>query len=240
MKIDILAFGAHPDDVELSCGGTIYKEIQNGKTVGIIDMTKGELGTRGSVAIRKKEAAHAAELLGVSFRENLNFSDGFIMNDKAHQLKVIKIIRQYRPEIVLCNAVDDRHTDHGKASKLVSDACFLSGLGKLETHSDGSTDFQEPWRPKSIYHYIQWKTLQPDFVVDISAQIDQKMAAVLAYSSQFYDPNSQAAETPISSKNFIESIRYRAADLGRLVGVDFAEGFNVEMLPAIDSLFDLK
>jgi bacillithiol biosynthesis deacetylase BshB1 len=240
MKIDILAFGAHPDDVELSCGGTIYKEIQNGKTVGIIDMTKGELGTRGSVAIRKKEAAHAAELLGVSFRENLNFSDGFIMNDKAHQLKVIKIIRQYRPEIVLCNAVDDRHTDHGKASKLVSDACFLSGLGKLETHSDGSTDFQEPWRPKSIYHYIQWKTLQPDFVVDISAQIDQKMAAVLAYSSQFYDPNSQAAETPISSKNFIESIRYRAADLGRLVGVDFAEGFNVERLPAIDSLFDLK
>ena len=240
MKIDILAFGAHPDDVELSCGGTIYKEIQNGKTVGIIDMTKGELCTRGSVAIRKKEAAHAAELLGVSFRENLNFSDGFIMNDKAHQLKVIKIIRQYRPEIVLCNAVDDRHTDHGKASKLVSDACFLSGLGKLETHSDGSTDFQEPWRPKSIYHYIQWKTLQPDFVVDISAQIDQKMAAVLAYSSQFYDPNSQAAETPISSKNFIESIRYRAADLGRLVGVDFAEGFNVERLPAIDSLFDLK
>ena len=240
MKIDIIAFGAHPDDVELSCGGTIYKEIQNGKTVGIIDMTKGELGTRGSVAIRKKEAAHAAELLGVSFRENLNFSDGFIMNDKAHQLKVIKIIRQYRPEIVLCNAVDDRHTDHGKASKLVSDACFLSGLGKLETHSDGSTDFQEPWRPKSIYHYIQWKTLQPDFVVDISAQIDQKMAAVLAYSSQFYDPNSQAAETPISSKNFIESIRYRAADIGRLVGVDFAEGFNVERLPAIDSLFDLK
>ena len=240
MKIDIIAFGAHPDDVELSCGGTIYKEIQNGKTVGIIDMTKGELGTRGSVAIRKKEAAHAAELLGVSFRENLNFSDGFIMNDKAHQLKVIKIIRQYRPEIVLCNAVDDRHTDHGKESKLVSDACFLSGLGKLETHSDGSTDFQEPWRPKSIYHYIQWKTLQPDFVVDISAQIDQKMAAVLAYSSQFYDPNSQAAETPISSKNFIESIRYRAADIGRLVGVDFAEGFNVERLPAIDSLFDLK
>ena len=240
MKIDILAFGAHPDDVELSCGGTIYKEIQNGKTVGIIDMTRGELGTRGSVAIRKKEAAHAAELLGVSFRENLNFSDGFIINDKAHQLEVIKIIRQYRPEIVLCNAVDDRHTDHGKASKLVSDACFLSGLGKLETHSDGSTDFQEPWRPKSIYHYIQWKTLQPDFVVDISAQIDQKMAAVLAYSSQFYDPNSQAAETPISSKNFIESIRYRAADLGRLVGVDFAEGFNVERLPAIDSLFDLK
>lgn len=240
MKIDILAFGAHPDDVELSCGGTIYKEIQNGKTVGIIDMTKGELGTRGSVAIRKEEATHAAKLLGVSFRENLNFSDGFIMNDKAHQLEVIKIIRQYRPEIVLCNAVDDRHTDHGKASKLVSDACFLSGLGKIETHSDGSTDFQEPWRPKSIYHYIQWKTLQPDFVVDISAQIDQKMAAVLAYSSQFYDPNSQAAETPISSKNFIESIRYRAADLGRLVGVDFAEGFNVERLPAIDSLFDLK
>jgi len=240
MKIDILAFGAHPDDVELSCGGTIYKEIQNGKTAGILDLTRGELGTRGTAETRKEEAAHAAEILGVSFRENLNFSDGFIMNNKDHQLEIIKKIRQYRPEIVLCNAVDDRHTDHAKASQLVSDACFLSGLVKIETQLEGEDGFQEPWRPKLIYHYIQWKPLQPDFVVDISLQIDQKMASVLAYKTQFYDPKSQAPETPISSKNFVDSIRYRAADLGRLVGVDYAEGFNVERLPAIDSLFDLK
>jgi bacillithiol biosynthesis deacetylase BshB1 len=240
MKIDILAFGAHPDDVELSCGGTIYKEIQNGKTVGIIDLTKGELGTRGSADTRKEEAARAAKILGVSFRENLNFSDGFIVNDKAHQLEVIKKIRKYRPEIVLCNALEDRHIDHGKASKLVSDACFLSGLVKIETDSIEKNDLQGPWRPKSIYHYIQWNTLQPDFIVDISSQIDQKMASVLAYSTQFYDPKSQELETPISSKNFVDSVRYRAADLGRLVGVDYAEGFNIERLPAIDSLFDLK
>ena len=240
MKIDILAFGAHPDDIELSCAGTIIKEIQNGKTVGLIDLTKGELGTRGTAETRKIEAAKAADILGVTFRENLNFSDGFILNDKAHQLEIIKKIRQYRPEMVLCNAVDDRHTDHGKASALVSDACFLSGLVKIDTHSDTSNALQEPWRPKSIYHYIQWKTLQPDFVVDISTQIDQKMDAVLAYATQFYDPKSQAPETPITSKNFVDSIRYRAADLGRLVGVAYAEGFNVERLPAIDSLFDLK
>ena len=240
MKIAILAFGAHPDDVELSCGGTIFKEVQNGKTVVIIDLTKGELGTRGSADTRQIEAVNAAQILGVSFRENLNFSDGFIVNDKAHQLEIIKKIRHYRPEIVLCNAVDDRHPDHGKASKLVSDACFLSGLVKIVTRSQDINDLQGPWRPKSIYHYIQWKTLQPDFVVDISSQIDKKMASVLAYATQFYDPKSQAPETPISSKNFVDSIRYRAADLGRLVGVDYAEGFNVERLPAIDSLFDLK
>lgn len=240
MKIDILAFGAHPDDVELSCGGTIFKEVQNGKTVGVIDLTKGELGTRGTAETRKEEASKAADILGISFRENLNFSDGFIMNDKAHQLEIIKKIRQYRPEIVLCNAVDDRHTDHRKASQLVSDACYLSGLVKIETHSEGEVDLQGPWRPKTIYHYIQWKPLQPDVVVDISSFIDQKMASVLAYSSQFYDPMSLAPETPISSKNFVDSIRYRAADLGRLVGVDYAEGFNVERVPTIDSLFDLK
>ncbi|MDG1374298.1 MAG: bacillithiol biosynthesis deacetylase BshB1, partial [Flavobacteriaceae bacterium] len=165
---------------------------------------------------------------------------GFIVNDKAHQLEVIKKIRKYRPEIVLCNALEDRHIDHGKASKLVSDACFLSGLVKIETDSIEKNDLQGPWRPKSIYHYIQWNILQPDFVVDISSQIDQKMASVLAYSTQFYDPKSQELETPISSKNFVDSVRYRAADLGRLVGVDYAEGFNIERLPAIDSLFDLK
>lgn len=240
MKIDILAFGAHPDDVELSCGGTILKEIHNGKTVGIIDLTKGELGTRGSVQTRAAEASNAASILGVSIRKNLSFSDGFIVNDKAHQLEVIKLIRHYQPEIVLCNAIDDRHIDHGVASKLVSDACFLSGLIKIETKFLDSEAVQAPWRPKSIYHYIQWKPLEPDFVVDISDQIDKKMESVMAYSTQFYNPNSQDPETPISSKNFVDSVRYRAADLGRLAGVAYAEGFNVERLPAIDSLFDLK
>tara|TARA_B110000483_G_scaffold187806_1_gene222582 strand:+ start:13 stop:735 length:723 start_codon:yes stop_codon:yes gene_type:complete len=240
MKIDILAFGAHPDDVELSCGGTLIKEIHNGKTVGIIDLTKGELGTRGTAQTRAIEASNAASILGVSFRKNMNFSDSFILNDKAHQLEVIKVIRHYQPKIVLCNAIDDRHIDHGVASKLVSDACFLSGLIKIETKSEDSEAIQLPWRPKSIYHYIQWKPLEPDFVVDISEQIDQKMETVMAYSTQFYDPNSQDPETPISSKNFLDSIHYRAADLGRLTGVAFAEGFNVERLPAIDSLFDLK
>ena len=240
MKIDILAFGAHPDDVELSCGGTILKEIHNGKTVGIIDLTKGELGTRGTVQTRATEASNAASILGVSFRKNLSFSDGFIANDKAHQLEVIKLIRHHQPEIVLCNAIDDRHIDHGVASKLVSDACFLSGLIKIETKSLDSEAVQAPWRPKSIYHYIQWKPLEPDFVVDISDHIDKKMESVMAYSTQFYNLNSQDPETPISSKNFVDSVRYRAADLGRLIGVGYAEGFNVERLPAIDSLFDLK
>ena len=240
MKIDILAFGAHPDDVELSCGGTILKEIHNGKTVGIIDLTKGELGTRGTVQTRATEASNAASILGVSFRKNLSFSDGFIANDKAHQLEVIKLIRHHQPEIVLCNAIDDRHIDHGVASKLVSDACFLSGLIKIETKFLDSEAVQAPWRPKSIYHYIQWKPLEPDFVVDISDHIDKKMESVMAYSTQFYNPNSQDPETPISSKNFVDSVRYRAADLGRLIGVGYAEGFNVERLPAIDSLFDLK
>ena len=240
MKIDILAFGAHPDDVELSCGGTILKEINNGKTVAIIDLTKGELGTRGTAQTRATEASNAASILGVSFRDNLGFSDGFIVNDKAHQLEVIKLIRHYNPEIVLCNAIDDRHIDHGVASKLVSDSCFLSGLVKIETKFNDSLVAQSPWRPKSIYHYIQWEPLTPDFVVDISDHIDKKMESVSAYSSQFYDSKSKEPDTPISSKNFIDSVRYRAADLGRLTGTLYAEGFNVERVPAIDTLFDLK
>ena len=240
MKIDILAFGAHPDDVELSCGGTILKEINNGKTVAIIDLTKGELGTRGTAQTRATEASNAASILGVSFRNNLGFSDGFIVNDKSHQLEVIKLIRHYKPEVVLCNAIDDRHIDHGVASKLVSDSCFLSGLVKIETKFNDSLVAQSPWRPKSIYHYIQWKPLTPDFVVDISDHIDKKMESVSAYSSQFYDSKSKEPDTPISSKNFIDSVRYRAADLGRLTGTLYAEGFNVERVPGIDSLFDLK
>lgn len=238
MKLDILVFGAHPDDAELGAGGTIAKEVAKGKKVGIVDLTRGELGTRGSAEIRATEAAAAGKILKIAVRENLKFRDGFFSNDEWHQLEVIKMIRKYQPEIVLCNAIDDRHIDHGKGSKLVSDSCFLSGLVKIETKVNA--EIQSPWRPKLVYHYIQWKNLTPDFVVDITDYIDNKTAAIMAYSSQFHDPDSKEPETPISSKTFIESVRYRAQDLGRLVGTDYAEGFNVERLIAVDSLYDIS
>lgn len=237
MKLDILAFGAHPDDVELGCGGTIAKEIALGKKVGIIDLTRGELGTRGSAAIRDKEAADAAKILGVSIRENLNMRDGFFINDEAHQLQIIKMVRKYQPDVVLCNAIDDRHIDHGKGSSLVSDACFLSGLKKIETSLEDKT--QTVWRPKLVYHYIQWKSLKPDFVVDISEFNSKRVEAILAYGSQFYDPSNTEPETPIATKNFLESLNYRAQDLGRLIGVDYAEGFTVERYVGVNSLSDL-
>lgn len=238
MKLDILAFGAHPDDVELGCSGTIAKEIALGKKVGIIDLTRGELGTRGSVEIRNSESAKASEILGVAARENLDMRDGFFVNDEAHQMKIIQMLRKYQPEIVLCNAIDDRHIDHGKGSKLVSDSCFLSGLRMIETSLDGEN--QTAWRPKVVYHYIQWKNLEPDFVVDISEFMDVKMESILAYSSQFYNPNTNEPESPISSKNFLDSVKYRAQDLGRIVGVDYAEGFTVERYLTVNSLSDLK
>tara|TARA_R110001583_G_scaffold6491_4_gene32767 strand:- start:3453 stop:4169 length:717 start_codon:yes stop_codon:yes gene_type:complete len=234
MKLDILAIGAHPDDVELGCGASIAKEISLGKKVGILDLTRGELGTRGTAEIRDNEAKESAKILGIAVRENLGFSDGFFLNDKKHQLEIIKIIRKYQPDIVLCNAIDDRHIDHPKGSNLVSNACFLSGLMKIETEVNGIV--QEPWRPKQVYHYIQWKNIEPDFVVDVSGFIDIKLKAVNAYSSQFYNPNSKEPSSPISSKNFIDSIVYRAQDLGRLIGVDHAEGFNTERYIAIKSL----
>ncbi|MBF7090764.1 bacillithiol biosynthesis deacetylase BshB1 [Flavobacterium sp. ALJ2] len=237
MKLDILAFGAHPDDVELGCAGTILKEISLGKKVGIVDLTRGELGTRGSAELRDQEAAVAANILGVSVRENLAMRDGFFVNDETHQLEVIKMIRKYKPEIVLCNAIDDRHIDHGKGSKLVSDACFLSGLMKIETTLNGEQ--QTAWRPKVVYHYIQWKNIEPDFVVDITGFTEKKVESILAYGSQFYDANSKEPATPITSKNFLESLNYRAQDLGRLVGVDFAEGFTVERYLVVNSLGDL-
>lgn len=238
MKVDILAFGAHPDDVELGCAGTILKEISLGKKVGIIDLTRGELGTRGSAEIRDQEANAAAKILGVVARENLEMRDGFFVNDEKHQLEIIKMIRKYQPEIVLCNAIDDRHIDHGKGSKLVSDACFLSGLMKIETELDGEQ--QKAWRPKVVYHYIQWKNIEPDFVVDITGFTDKKIESILAYSSQFYDPKSKEPESPISSKNFLESLNYRSRDLGRIAGVEHAEGFTVERHLAVNSLADLK
>lgn len=237
MKLDILAFGAHPDDVELACAGTILKEVSLGKKVGIIDLTRGELGTRGSAEIRDQEANAAAKILGVVARENLEMRDGFFTNDEKHQLEIIKMIRKYQPEIVLCNAIDDRHVDHGKGSKLVSDACFLSGLMKIETQLDGNR--QNAWRPKIVYHYIQWKNIKPDFVIDITGFTDKKIESILAYGSQFYDPNSKEPESPISSKNFLESLNYRSRDFGRLVGVEHAEGFTAERYLAINSLGDL-
>lgn len=238
MKLDILAFGAHPDDVELGCSGTLAKEISLGKKVGVIDLTRGELGTRGSVEIRNSEAAKAGSILGISVRENLDLRDGFFQNNEESQLKVIQMIRKYQPEIVICNAIQDRHIDHGKGSKLVSDACFLSGLRRIETEIEGVS--QNAWRPKVVYHYIQWETITPDFVVDVTGFMDKKVASILAYSSQFFDPNSKEPESPITSKNFLDSVNYRAQDLGRLVGVDFAEGFTVERYLAVNSLADLK
>lgn len=237
IKLDILAIGAHPDDVELGCSATLAKEISLGKKVGILDLTRGELGTRGSAEIRDLEAKKAAEILGVTVRENLNFADGFFENNKKNQLEIIKIIRKYKPNIVLCNAFDDRHIDHPKGSKLTSDACFLSGLVKIETLINNN--IQEAWRPKQVYHYIQWKNIEPDFVVDVTGFMDIKMEAVQAYSSQFYDPNSKEPTSPISSKNFLDSVKYRAQDLGRLVGVEYAEGFNTERYVAVKNLDNL-
>ena len=241
MKLDILAFGAHPDDVELGCAATLAKEINNGKKVGIIDLTRGELGTRGTAETRETESDEAARILGVEIRLNMNFADGFLVNDKKHQIELIKMIRKFQPEIVICNALEDRHIDHAKASKLVSDACFLSGLLKIDTKFDDDDDqWQDSWRPKQVYHYIQWKNLEPDFVVDVTGYINKKMEAVFAYKTQFYDKTSKEPETPISSKNFTDSIEYRARDMGRLIGVEHGEGFNTERYPAVNSLFDLK
>ena len=238
VKLDILAFGAHPDDVELGCGGTLAKEISNGKKVGIIDLTAGELGTRGSAEIRTLEANKASKILGLKTRENLNFKDGFFKNNENHQIKVIQVIRKYQPEIILCNALDDRHIDHPKASKLVSDSSFLSGLVKIDTSLNGEK--QQPWRPKSVYHYIQWKNLSPDFVVDVSGFMEKKISAINAYKSQFYNPESNEPETLISKKNFIDNVINRSADLGRLIGVDYAEGFNTQRLLGVSSLNDFK
>lgn len=218
MKIDILAIGAHPDDVELGCGATVAKMVAEGKKVGILDLTQGELGTRGTAETRKQEAAAATEILGVSFRENLGFRDGFFVNDEKHQLEIIKIIRKYQPDIVLANATEDRHIDHEKGANLVEDACFLSGLRKIETG-------QEAWRPKYVFHYIQWYPLNPDFVLDVSGYIEKKKLACFAYKTQLFNPDISEPETPISSRLFQHSIENRARDLGMLIGTEAGEGF---------------
>ena len=233
MKVDVLVFGAHPDDVELGCGGTVIKLVAEGKKVGIIDLTKGELGTRGSAKTRKQECKKASEILGVAMRENMNFKDGFFENSEVNKLNLIKKIRRHKPDIVIANAPTDRHPDHGRASELVLDACFLSGLEKVDTE-------QEVWRPNAIYHYIQFMHLQADFVIDISKQMDKKLQAVKAYKTQFYDKNSNETETIISKKGFLESVKYRAQDLGRQANCEFAEGFIASQLLKVNSFFDIK
>lgn len=237
MKLDILAIGVHPDDVELSCAGTILKHIELGKTVGILDLTLGELGTRGNATIRTQEAMRAASILGVSVREQLNMADGFFENNETNQRLIIEVIRKYQPEVILCNAISDRHPDHGRAAKLTTDACFYSGLLKVETKENITT--QKPWRPKSVYHYIQDNFIEPDFVIDVTAFNDKKMESIMAYSSQFFDPNSKEPQTPISSKNFIDYINAKARLFGRSINVDFAEGFTVNRYMGVNNLFDL-
>ena len=237
MKLDILAFAAHPDDVELACSGTLLKHILAGKKAGVVDLTRGELGTRGTAAIRQEEADRATELLGLSSRDNLGFADGFFVDDRAHQLEVVKKIRQYQPEIILANAPMDRHPDHGRASALLTTACFLSGLLKIETLVDGQV--QPPWHPKAIYHYIQDRYIQPDFIVDISAVFEQKLKIIKTFSSQFYNPDSKEPVTAISTPEFMEFLVARAQHFGRDAGVKYAEGFKVERVVAVNNLFDL-
>lgn len=241
MKLDILAFAAHPDDIELACCGTLLKHIEMGKKVGIIDMTKGELGTRGTAAIREKEAMVAAKMMGVVARENLDLGDGFFEHSKENTLTIIKKIRKYQPEIILANALHDRHPDHGRAAKLVAEACFYSGLQKIET-KEGNVN-QEKWRPKAVYHYIQDRNLKPDFVVDITEFIDRKMEVILAFRSQFYLPDAKEFEeelqTPISGKQFFDFLKAKAATYGRPAGLDYAEGYNVSRIPGVDDLFSL-
>ncbi|MFT6828169.1 MAG: bacillithiol biosynthesis deacetylase BshB1 [Roseivirga sp.] len=237
MKLDILALAAHPDDVELSSSGTLLKAIMNGKKAGIVDFTRGELGTRGTPEIREQEANESAKILGLVARENLGFRDGFFKNDEEHQLEVIKMIRKYRPEIVLANAYDDRHSDHGRASQLSKEACFLSGLKNVHTQLDGME--QEAWRPKLVYHYIQSIPSQPNFIVDVSAVWETKVASIKAFASQFFDPNSSEPNTYISSPEFMKMVEARAIHYGHEIGVKYGEGFNVERMAGVEDVFDL-
>lgn len=237
MKLDILAIGVHPDDVELSCSGTLAKHVAMGKSVGILDLTRGELGTRGNAELRTIEANAAAKILGVKIRTQLNFKDGFFEHNEIHLKQIIEQIRKHQPEIILCNAISDRHPDHGRAAKLVADACFLSGLIKIETIVDGAK--QVAWRPKAVYHYIQDHFIHPDFVVDITDYFEIKQKSIMAFSSQFFSSNSNEPETPISSKEFLESIHSKMSIWGRAIGVKYAEGFTTVRYPGINNLFDL-
>lgn len=223
MKLDILAFAAHPDDIELACSGTLIRQIKKGDSVGIIDLTEGELGSRGSRELRYEEAEKASKIMGISVRENLNLGDGFFEINEPSLIRVIEAIRKYKPEIVLCNAIKDRHPDHGRGSELVKRAAFLSGLIKIETSENGIP--QEKWRPKRVFHYIQDEYIEPDFVIDITDEMETKMKSILAYSSQFYNPESKEPQTPISSKEFMDFLEGRAEQFGRNIGTKYGEGF---------------
>jgi len=233
MKADIIAFGVHPDDLELGCGGTLIAAIAEGKKVAVIDLTRGELGTRGSAEIRTKEAAAAAEALGVHARENLDMADGFFEHNETNLRKVIVAIRKYQPTIVICSAIEDRHPDHGRSSKLISDAAFLSGLRKIETEWNGQP--QESWRPAQVFHYIQDRYLKPDFVYDISSYFEQKMKAILCYTTQFNTLDESEPHTYISNPDFIDVIRSRALMFGKRIGVNFAEGYITQKMIGITS-----
>lgn len=237
ITLDILAFGAHPDDVEISCGATLIRSVEEGKKLGIIDLTGGELGSRGTQSIRREEAKRAGDLIGLTIRENLEFRDCFFINDETHRMRVIEKLRQYRPEIVLVNSPSDRHPDHGRASQLVREACFYSGLAKIETFHEGVA--QQAWRPRSVFMYIQDYFLEPSFVVDISEYWDKKRAALQCYSSQFFDPTSTEPKTPISGEEFFDFLYGKALNLGRPCGFTLGEGFIVDRYPGVRGLSDI-
>ncbi|WP_268033976.1 bacillithiol biosynthesis deacetylase BshB1 [Algoriphagus sp. PAP.12] len=238
MKLDILVFAAHPDDAELGCSGTIAAHVAKGHKVGIVDFTKGEMGTRGTPELRVEEAEEAGRILGLSARENMGFQDVYYKDDEAHQLELIKMIRKYRPEIVLANAIRDRHPDHGKGGSLATNACFMSGLRKIETKLNGES--QEAWRPKFVYHYIQNNYIEPDFVMDITPFWDTKVKSILAFQSQFHDPNSKEPESFISTPDFLPFIEARSREMGHKIMKTYGEGFTVEKMIGTDDLFDLK
>ncbi|MBC5773312.1 bacillithiol biosynthesis deacetylase BshB1 [Pontibacter sp. KCTC 32443] len=238
MKLDILTFAAHPDDAELGCAGTIIAHIAAGKKVGIVDLTRGELGTRGTPETRAAEAEAASEIMGLSVRDNLDFADGFFVNDKAHQLKIIKKIRQYKPELVIMNAIHDRHPDHGRGSQVVSEACFLAGLKMIKT-SGPDGEKQEAWRPKVVYHFIQDRYIKPDVIVDITPFWDKKLESIRAFKSQFFNPEDTSENTYISSPEFMEFLEARAKEYGHAIGVKYGEGFTVDRHIGVKSLFDL-
>lgn len=237
MKVDILAIGAHPDDIELSAAGTLLKAIHQGKKVAVVDLTAGELGTRGSGALRLKEAQKSAEILGLEERRNLGMKDGFFKNDEEHLKLLISMIRKFQPRVVLANALEDRHPDHARGAQLINDACFYSGLRRIETTEAG--EVQQAWRPSALYHYIQDRFLKPDFVVDVSPYLEQKMAAIKAFESQFYNPLSKEPESPLTMKNFFDFLKGRMADMGRYIQADYAEGFQFSRPVGVDDLTTL-
>ena len=234
MKLDLLAIGAHPDDVELGCAGLLLAEKSTGKKTGIIDLTRGELGTRGTKESRSQEAGEASKILRLDARENLEMADGFFQNDEKHQRKLIAAIRKYRPEIIIATAPEDRHPDHGRSAQLIKDAAFLSGLKKIETTENGKE--QEAWRPKYVFHFIQDRYLQPNFVYDITPYFLKKIEAIRAFKTQFFDEGSHEPETYISKPGFLESIEHRARIFGKMIGVEYAEGFISEKTIGISSL----